>query len=56
VAELRRGRPGCKAILVTGFPADPEVVAFAAAGERVLQKPFRASALVDAARTLLAER
>jgi two-component system, cell cycle sensor histidine kinase and response regulator CckA len=56
VAEVRQGWPGCKALLVTGFPADPEVVAFAAAGERVVQKPFRATALVDAARALLAGR
>jgi DNA-binding response OmpR family regulator len=56
VAEVRRGRPGCKALLATGVPADPEVVAFAAAGERLVQKPFRATALVEAARALLAGR
>jgi two-component system, cell cycle sensor histidine kinase and response regulator CckA len=53
-AEVRRSWPACRALLVTGFPADPEVIGFAGAGGTVVQKPFVASSLVDAVRVLLA--
>jgi DNA-binding response OmpR family regulator len=53
-AKLRERRPALRVLLVTGFPTDPVVVAFAAAGGEVLQKPFRASAVVEAVRNLLA--
>jgi len=55
-AAIARERPRCVALLVTGFPSDPEVAAFAAAGGKVVQKPFRASALLEAVRGLLTRR
>jgi signal transduction histidine kinase len=51
---LRGERPELRVLLVTGFPADPAVIAFAAAGGEVLQKPFRSSAVVEAVRRMLA--
>jgi two-component system cell cycle sensor histidine kinase/response regulator CckA len=51
---LRGERPELRMVLVTGVPTDPAVVAFAARGGMVLQKPFRTSAVVDAVRRLLA--
>jgi two-component system cell cycle sensor histidine kinase/response regulator CckA len=55
-AALRQERPRCAVLVVTGFPSDPEVAAFAGAGGAVMQKPFRASALLEAVRGLLARR
>ncbi len=55
-AALRQERPDLQVLLVTGFPTDPEVVAFAAAGGEVMQKPFRASAVVEAVRRAMARR
>jgi hypothetical protein len=54
VAAVRRAHPGCRALLVSGFPNAPEVVAFAGQGGAVLQKPFRMSALLEAVRLMLA--
>jgi hypothetical protein len=38
---------------MTGFPADAGVAAFAGSGGCVVQKPFRASVLLERARGLL---
>jgi len=53
---LASERPRCAVMVVTGFPSDPEVAAFAAAGGKVMQKPFRASALLETVRALLTRR
>ena len=53
-ARLRARRPALRVLVVTGLPTDPVVVAFADAGGEVLQKPFRASVVVEAVRRLLA--
>jgi CheY-like chemotaxis protein len=53
-ARLRERRPRLAVLVVTGFPTDPAVLAFAGEGGEVLQKPFRASAVTEAVRRLLA--
>ncbi len=55
-AALRQARPRLRTLLVTGAPADPVVAAFAADGGEVVQKPFRAGAVVEAVRRLLERR
>ena len=51
---LRRERPDLRAIVLSGFEADPAVKAFASEGGEVLQEPFQPAEVVEAARKVLA--
>jgi PAS domain S-box-containing protein len=53
-ADLRRGQPGARVLLITGVPGDPRVLAAARDGAAVLEKPFGAKDLADRVRALLA--
>ncbi|HEY7725033.1 MAG TPA: response regulator [Anaeromyxobacteraceae bacterium] len=52
-AALRRDHADLKVLLMTAFPGDPRAVRAAEAGEAVLHKPFRRSALEERLRALL---
>ena len=56
VAELRRGRPGLRALCMTGYSEPRSAAAFAAGDLPTLQKPFEGEVLLRRVRELLDSR